>query len=670
MDITREIFWNVGSWVRWPAYGLGLIVVLIFIYGLSKRIRHWRTGKPEYRLDNLPRRIGSLLSFGLFHKRILREPYPGISHLMMFWGFIFLLLGTFLIFVQEDFTKLLFDVVFLKGTFYLIFSFVLDFFGLAAIIGVVLVAFRRYVIKPDGLDNKLEDLVGLVLLFLILVTGFLSEGLRIAVTRPGFEKYSFVGWWIGELFYSPGGSGAYLRPLHAIVWWVHLLLALGFIGFITYSKFLHMITSALNQFFRSFAPRGEVKPIDDIEDQEVFGVEKIQDFTWKQLLDLDACTGCGRCQDNCPAYFSEKPLSPKKVIQDLKTGLSGLGKSLSTEEGAREQAAPLAGTVVTEEELWACTTCGACHEACPVFIDVIDKVVDLRRYLVLMESRFPQEVINFFKNIETNYNPWAIGFDTRADWAKDLDIRTVTGEGEVDYLFWVGCAGSFDDRNKKVTRSLAGLLQKAGVNFGILGTEEMCCGETARRLGNEYLAQILMQQNIELFTKYGIKKIITACPHCFNTFKNEYQQYDGRYEVYHHADFLWELFKEGKLNWSTGLDITVVYHDSCYLGRHNNIYDSPRELLASAGSTRLVEMDRAREWSYCCGAGGGRMWMEETIGTKINHIRVEQAASTEAAVVATACPYCLTMLWDGVKDKGLEDRLEVFDLAELMEMAL
>lgn len=670
MEATREIFWNVGSWVRWPAYGLGLIVVLIFAYGLYKRIRLWRTGKPEYRLDNIPGRIGSLLSYGLFHRRILKEPYHGINHFMVFWGFIFLFLGTFLIFVQEDFTRLLFDVVFLRGSFYIVYSFVLDLFGLGAVIGVVLIAFRRYVFKPDRLDNRPEDLFALLLILLVLLTGFLSEGLRIAVTRPEFEKYSFVGWWIGELFYAPGVSEASLRSFHAVVWWVHMLLAFSFIGLIVSTKFLHLITSALNQFFRSFAPLGEIRPIEDIEEQEIFGVEKCRDFTWKQLLDLDACTRCGRCQDNCPAYLSEKPLSPKKVILDLKTELLAAGSNPGSEGNAEDQAEPLAGTAVTEDELWACTTCGACHQACPVFIEVIDKVVDLRRYLVLMESRFPQEVMLFFKNVETNFNPWAMGSDTRADWAKDQDVPTVAGKRNVDYLFWVGCAGSFDDRNKKVTRSLARILQKAGVSFGILGTEETCCGETARRLGNEYLAQILMQKNIELFESYGIKKIIATCPHCYNTFKNEYYQFGGHYEVHHHVELLLELLREGRLQLTTDLDMTAVYHDSCYLGRHNGIYSAPRELLADAGNTRLVEMDRTGELSYCCGAGGGRMWMEETLGRRINHIRIEEAASTEASVVATACPYCLTMLWDGVKDKGLEDSLQVFDVTELIEMAL
>jgi Fe-S oxidoreductase len=399
-------------------------------------------------------------------------------------------------------------------------------------------------------------------------------------------------------------------------------------------------------------------------------VAKLSEFTWKQLFDTDACTRCGRCQDNCPAYLSEKPLSPKKVIQDLKNHLVSQGKIASQKENPEDQGPPIAGSVITEDELWACTTCGACQEVCPVFVEVVDKVVDLRRYLVLMESKFAPEVKLFFKNMETNYNPWTIGFATRGDWAKDLKVKTLAEDKSVDFLLWIGCAGSFDERNKKVSRTLVNLLEKAQVNFGILGPEEMCCGETLRRMGNEYLAQILMQQQIELFNKYGIKKIITTCPHCFNTFKNEYSQFKGNYEVFHHTEFLWDLIKKEKLKLNTSVEMSVVYHDSCYLGRYNNIYDAPRNLLKSIQDAQLFEMNRKKDRSFCCGAGGGRMWMEETLGKRINQMRVDQAVQTNASVLASACPYCLTMLGDGIKEKEMEQLISVFDVAELVEKAL
>lgn len=670
MEISREIFWNVGNWTRWPVYGLGLVVIVIFVLGLIKRIRLWKIGKQENRTDQITRRIFSFLKFGLLHGRILKEPFPGITHFLLFWGFAILLLGTILIFIQEDFTLLLFNWTFLHGSFYLIFSFILDLFGLLAVIGVILLTFRRYVLRPERLDNKPEDLIGLALILLILITGFLNEGLRIAITRPDFERYSFVGWEVSKLFASPDAAQASLAPVHALFWWLHVLLAFGFIGYLVYSRLLHLITSPLNQFFRSFAPSGEIKPILDIENQETFGVAKLQDFTWKQLLDTDACTRCGRCQDNCPAHLSGKPLSPKKLIQDLKTCVLSHGKATSKGEGDAREVPPIAGNVISEDELWACTTCGACQQVCPVFIQLIDKAVDLRRYLVLMESKFSQEVKLFFKNMETNYNPWTIGFSTRGDWAKDLDLKPLAEKRDVEYLLFVGCAGSFDERNRKVARTLVDLLQRAGVSFGILGAEEICCGETARRMGNEYLAQILMQQNVELLNNYGVKRIITLCPHCFNTLKNEYHQFNGNYEVFHYSQFLWDVIRQGRIRPKGGERITVAYHDSCYLGRHNNIYAPPRELLRSLGNVKLIEMGRNRDKSFCCGAGGGRMWMEETIGTRINHMRIDQAASTGASILASACPYCLTMFEDGIKEKELSGRISVFDLAELLEKAL
>jgi Fe-S oxidoreductase/nitrate reductase gamma subunit len=664
MEVTRQIFWNVGSWARWPIYGLGLVVIVIFVLGLLKRIRLWRIGKPENRTDRIGKRIVSFLRFGLLHGRILKELFPGITHFLLFWGFAVLLLGTILIFFQEDITLLFFNWTFLHGSFYLVFSFVLDLFGLLAIIGVMLLAFRRYVLKPERLDNKPEDWISLALIFLVLITGFIQEGLRIAVTRPDFERYSFVGWQISKLL---GSSSA---PAHAALWWVHAFLAFGFIGYVAYSRLLHLITSPLNQFFRSFSPPGEVKPILDIENQEAFGVAKLGDFTWKQLLDTDACTRCGRCQDNCPAYLSGKPLSPKKVIQDLKNHLTSQAGNPVKAEAETVEVPPIAGNVISEDELWACTTCAACHQACPVFIQVIDKAVDLRRHLVLMESKFSVEVKLFFKNMETNYNPWTIGFSTRGNWAKGLEVKSLSEKSDAEYLLFVGCAGSFDERNRKVARSLVNLLNKAKVSFGILGAEEICCGETVRRMGNEYLAQMLMQQNVELFKNYGVRKIITICPHCFNTFKNEYHQFGGEYQVLHHTQLMLELIRSGRLQPRAGEEMTLTYHDSCYLGRHNQIFDAPREVARRLGKVRLVEMERNREKSFCCGAGGGRMWMEETIGTRISHMRVDQAASTGAPLVATACPYCLTMFEDGFKEKGMENLMSAFDLAELLEEAV
>ncbi|MCK5009011.1 MAG: (Fe-S)-binding protein, partial [Deltaproteobacteria bacterium] len=435
------------------------------------------------------------------------------------------------------------------------------------------------------------------------------------------------------------------------------------------------VSSTLNIFLRSTGPKGELTPITDFETAETYGVTTINEFTWKQLLDLDACTRCGRCQDQCPAYLSEKPLTPKKIIQDLKNHLKTEGAKLlggNAQEGSDNELTPIMGSAVTADELWACTSCMACMEQCPVFVEQIPKVVDLRRYLVMMESSFPSEVAGVFKNLEVNSNPWGIGLASRGDWAKSMGVKILseTEEKDIDVLYYVGCSGSFDDRSKKVAVSFVKILQAAGVNFGILGAEEKCCGDSARRMGNEYLFQTLAQENIECMKKYGIKKIVTTCPHGYNIIKNEYPQFGGSYEVYHHSEFIARLIAEGKLKLKNSINQTITYHDSCYLGRYNAIYSEPRKVVSDIAGTKLVEMERSFERSFCCGAGGGRMWMEEHQGKRINHLRFEDAIKTKANMAATACPFCLTMLEDATKDKEKEESFKVRDLAELVLEAL
>ncbi|KPL03123.1 MAG: hypothetical protein AMJ90_03980 [candidate division Zixibacteria bacterium SM23_73_2] len=668
METTREIFWNVGN-VALLVYLLAAVVVFIFIYAFIQRIKLWKIGKEEKRKDQIWERIKSVLVFGFGHKRLLTEPYPGISHFLLFWGFVILLLGTIIIFLQEDILSPIFNLFFLHGNFYLWFSLILDLFGLLAIIGVLLALYRRYILKPERLDNVFDDAFSLILILLILVTGFLTEGARIAFTRPDFERWSFAGWQIALILNPSWTESESLLIWHRFFWWVHLGLAFLFIGYLAYSKLLHIFSSSLSVFFRSFEPKGKLDPILDMENQETFGVSKAEEFTWRQLLDADACTRCGRCQDNCPAHLSEKPLSPKKLIQDLKTNLLLSAKALQ-KENPDEQRKNLIGESISEDELWACTTCLACQESCPVFVEQVQKVVDLRRYLVLMEAKFPQEITPMFKNLETNYNPWAFGFASRGDWAKDLEVKLLSEDKNVDILFWVGCSGSYDDRNKKVSQALVKILRAANINFGILGQEEKCCGEPARRMGNEYLGQMLIQENIEILKNYGVKKILFACPHGYNTFKNEYPQFGGEYQVYHHTDFILDLIQSGKIKITKKIDENITYHDSCYLGRYNDIYDSPREILKRILEGKIKEMERRREKSFCCGAGGGRMWMEENLGKRINQLRVKQAQETEAKTIASACPYCLTMLSDGIKEIGLEEKLEVNDIAELVASLL
>jgi Fe-S oxidoreductase/nitrate reductase gamma subunit len=672
MEITREIFFNIHSAALF-VYILAIIVVAIFVWGLYQRICLWKVGKKENRTDQIRKRIKSVLWFGLGHRRILDEAYPGIFHLLLFWGFVILFLGTAVIFLQYDILKPIFKYFFLYGDFYLWFSLILDVSGALAIIGALLALYRRFILKPKRLDNIFDDGFSLILISLVLVTGFITEGFRIAATRPYFEVWSFFGWQLAKLFNPSWTENSSLLFWHKIFWWIHVGIAFFFIGYLAYSKLLHIFSSSLSQFFRSLKPLGALKPIPDMENAETFGVSKVEEFTWRQLLDADACTRCGRCQDNCPAYLSEKPLSPKKIIQDLKSNLVLSKRILSNnpEKKDSENKRPaLIGESILEDELWACTTCFACQQTCPVFVEHVDKVVDMRRYLVLMESKFPQEVKLVFKNMETNYNPWALGFASRGDWAKDLGVKILSEDKNVDILCWVGCAGSFDDRNKKVSRAMVKILQTAKINFGILGSEEKCCGETARRLGNEYLASILIQGNIEVLKHYGIKKILTTCPHGYNTFKNEYPQFGGEFEVIHHTDFILDLLKNGKIKTDKKLSEGLVYHDSCYLGRYNQIYDSPRDILKSVSSGKFFEMEKRKEKSFCCGAGGGRMWMEEKLGRRINQLRVEQAKKTSAQTIATACPFCLTMLGDGIKEKNWEEVLKAKDIAELVAECL
>jgi Fe-S oxidoreductase/nitrate reductase gamma subunit len=659
----------------------------VFLYGIYLKWRLIRLGRKEDRPGMWGARIKSLLSFGLIQRGTLREAFPGVFHSFIFWGFVVLAIGTSVVAIQEDlFVRVLIDELYLYG------ALALDVMGVVAIFGVLLALFRRYVSRPKRLDNRRDDAIVLVALLLILLTGYFVQGLRVAhndlnpdeaipgpLCRTTSERvgenltgchdplYSPVGHAFGGFFLAMGISEDAAYNLWFGLWWLHLALAFATIAYIPYSKLFHMITSPLNAFWKNTRPYGEI-PLIDVETAETFGVSKIEEFTQKQLLDLYACTRCGRCQDACPASTTEKPLSPKKVLQDLRAHLDEVGPKLvgiEAEKRADVERSPIPGEVIQDDEIWGCTTCRACHEVCPVLEEVLDKIVDMRRNLVLMESRFPQELMQFFQNMERNFNPWPIGWDTRADWAEGLNLKTMA-DSPAKTLLWIGCMASFDDRNKKVAIAIAKVLKSAGIEFSILGTEEKCCGETLRRIGNEYQAQMQMKENVEIFKKHGVKRIITPCPHCFNTFKNEYPQFDGEYEVWHHTEFIAKLVRDGRIKLKRTLDEPLAYHDSCYLGRHNDIYDQPRSIVKGVSKRGASEFGRAKNSSFCCGAGGGRMWLEETIGTRINEERTQEALDLSLSLVATACPYCLTMFEDGLKAKDAVERVGVKDVAELV----
>ena len=638
-----------------------IVTFTIFGKGVYDRYKLWKIGVPEDRKEtaSFSRFISS--SFG--HTRLLREAYPGISHLLIFWGFVVLTIGTASMVIEEDL-----HIPIFRGTYYLGLSLFLDIFGLGAIIGICLYLWRRYVTKPDRLDNKPEDGISLALILVILLTGFVLEGLRIAFINDPWANWTPIGSAVAALF--AGANPDTLRPVHAVFWWTHMLLTFGLIAYLPHSKMFHILTGSVNQYFAKDKAAQSLKPL-DLEDESIeqFGVAEIQQFTWKQLMDGDACIRCGRCQDNCPAYLTGKPLSPKKFTQDLKNHLTVTGPLLLNKKEDEEITSPLVPDVVNADEIWSCVTCRSCEEQCPMFVEHVPKVVDIRRNLVMMESDFPQEAQTAFRGMENNGNPWNIGWKSRADWVEELEL-TQMGELEegqtVEYLFWPGCSGAFDNRNKKVAIAVANLLKKADVSFGILGIEEKCCGDSARRLGNEYLYQTLAQENVETLNGYGVKKIITSCPHCLNTLKNEYSQFGGNYEVIHHSEFLSQLVTQGKLQPQKSIDAVCTYHDSCYLGRYNDIYAEPRTVVGRIPGLQLKEMEKNKNKGFCCGAGGGRMWLDEHQGERININRTQQALDTGANMIVTACPFCLTMLEDGTKAKDVIDDVKTKDLAEIL----
>ncbi len=666
MDVGREIFWNVGQTARWIAYLLMVISFVLIAYGIRKRIAMWKIGKstPFAFSHRLGERIWYFIKNGVFHGTIQRrrESYPGLMHLLIFWGFLLLAIGTALIAFQDDFLRLLFGITFLHGDFYLTFSFILDLAGLAAIVGIVMALVRRYGTRPDRLDNKGEDLIALLWILAVLVTGFFVEAARIAFDRPPYEVVSFVGWFISPLFAGLSKEG--ISTTHFVIYYVHMLLSFGLIAYVVFSnRLLHIVTSSLNMMFRGVeeTPRGSVAAIEDFETVEEFGVNQIGGFTWRQIFDLDACTRCGRCQDRCPAYLSQKPLSPKKLIQDLKSEWLRAARGMTNEEGLLDK-------VIEEETVWSCTACLSCQVNCPVSIPTFDKTIELRRYLTMTLSKISPEVKLLYKNLQTRFDPYGMGKAQRLEWTEGLDVKKAT-EAEVDVLYWVGCVASLDDRNRKIARSMATILNKAGVSWGVLGPDEKCCGDPLRRTGNEYQYQEMAQGNMDLLKELGIKKIVTACPHCYNTLKNDYAQLGADFEVYHHTEFIDSLARDGKIALNPTLEGTATYHDPCYLGRVNGVFDAPRTIVGKITKDPFVEMPRNRNEGFCCGGGGGKIWMEEH-HDRICHLRMDEAIGVSAATVVTACPYCLIMMEDAIKDKEKSDSMKALDISEIVAKGL
>lgn len=651
---TREIYWNIPGHML--VYAAFVVAMIVFGYGFYRRMRLWKLGQPEARNDQIGKRIWSVIKDGLLQVSVVREKGPGLMHIALFSGLIILTIGTFLVLLQADF-----NIQILFGQFYLWYSLILDLFGVIFLLGIIAAFVRRYVFKPKRLNVILDDTVILSLLFFITITGFLLEATRIAATNPEWRAWSPVGNWLAGMYDEASAESS-----HRAMWWVHMVLSMAGIAYVPYSKLFHAIMSPANMYLKNFGPRGQLSTM-DLENSETFGVTDIHEFTWKQLLELDACIHCGRCQDQCPAYGTEKPLSPKKLILDLQAQMTKRGPELIKQKKAGEEIIPepIIGDAVSEDEMWACTTCMACQEHCPVMIEHVQKIVDLRRSQVLMESKFPQELNLAYKGLETNSNPWNMGAASRAEWAEGIEVKTLADNPEPEYLWYVGCAGAFDDNAKATSKAFAKILNAAGVNYAILGADEMCCGDPARRSGNEYVFQMMAESNVEMFKETGAKKVITACPHCFNVIKSEYPQFGGEYEVVHHAELIAELIASGKIKPKNAELGQTAYHDSCYLGRYHKIYDAPRDVLKSMTNGNYKELNRTHDSSFCCGGGGGRMFMEEHIGERINHNRIDEVKEAGVETLGVACPFCLVMLQDAAKEKEF-DSVQVRDLAELV----
>ena len=674
--VHREVFGNIPTAAKVAFYSVIPALIIYGAWNFSLRVKNWTRGQPDNRsttTKNVHRRAKDLRA-GLYMKTLMRDPAAGLMHSLMYFPFIVLLGVTTTLEIDHQLPN---DLKFLHGGVYKGYSLIGDVAGALFLIGVTWALLRRYgprQFRPYRIriKSKGDHAIGLGLLFGLGVTGFIAEGFRVAIeNEPTYEKWSIIGYPLAKLFDGAGN----LSGWHQAWWYAHVIFFVGFLVFLPITMLRHMFTSPLNMYLKDRErPKGAMKPLPNLMETELetFGASTIEDFTWKQLLDTDACTMCGRCTAVCPAHATGKPLDPREIV--LKTGevMAATGDTVTSPPiGVDTEITVPANWMfdrVSNDELWACTSCKACDENCPVNIEILDKILDMRRYKSLMESDFPTELGNAYRAMENSGNPWSISQSERADWAKDIEgIEIIAGGDpfESEWLYWVGCAGSFDDKNKKVSQAMAKLLSRAGIDVSILGPAENCTGDPARRSGNEYIFQMLAMQNIETLNGMGVKKIITQCPHCFNTLQNEYPQLGGHYEVIHHTQLLEELIESGDLDMSKAtLSERIVYHDSCYLGRHNDIYMAPRNVIGSLSGVEIVEAPRNGTKGMCCGAGGARMWMEEDIGPKVNDVRARELVETGASRIATACPFCYIMMDDGVKAAGKEDdEVKVADLA-------
>lgn len=622
------------------------------------------------RTQFMPARILAVVKDVFLQFSVRRKLGPGIAHTLIFWGFIIITVGTVEMMVSGIFRPLTLDL--LGSSVRHGYDFLADLMTLGVLLGVAFGFFRRLVLRPHYLRTGPDALMILVITAGLMIALIAMNIFRIGGAPEILSSHFPVSGALYRLFGLHDMSPSVAFAGTEAFYWAHLLLVLGFLCYIPNSKHLHILAAAPNVFFKHI---GTPKPMEvtNLEDENAtsFGLNKVSDLSWKNTLDLYACTECGRCEEACPADITGKPLSPARLVHDYKSELFRQREKVFGKKFEEIPHPVREDSGITESVIWACTSCRACEEVCPVYIEQTNLIFETRKSLVLMESRFPPELQTVFRNLENNFTPWAFPHDSRADWCRDLGVKQMAEHPNAEVLYYVGCAGSFDDRAKKVATAIVSLLKKANVDFAILGKEEKCNGDPARRAGNEYLAQMLIKENVETLNRYKPRKILTGCPHCFNILRNEYPQFGAQYDVVHHTTFLADLIREGKLkpkkNAVTG---EVTFHDSCYLGRWNDVYDDPREILAAVPELNVREMARSKNKGLCCGAGGARMFMEETIGKRINVERTEEALGTGAKVIAAACPFCSTMLTDGVKSKEKQDSVQVKDVAEILDASV
>ncbi|HVB14476.1 MAG TPA: (Fe-S)-binding protein [Candidatus Dormibacteraeota bacterium] len=657
-----------------PVALLLLIAVagFFFLRRLGPLWRSMRAAQPDPRRDHLPARLWGVVVFVLGQRRLLRWPLSGLAHFLIFWGFVILNLEI----LEAGLEALVPNLNLEQQLWWGPVAFAQDLLAAAVLTGLAVAALNRYLLRPRRFQgsHQRDATVILVLIALVILTQLGLYATQIAAGTDHLVNLRPVSAAVAQLFRGVHGDGIW--AWHEFFLWAHLGLIAGFLVYLAHSKHLHILTAAPNVFFRSLEPAGRHLPTLDIEKAEHFGLAKVDQLTWKQELDLATCTECGRCQSHCPAFNTGKPLSPKLFITDLRDGWYANARgeapppSYWTADAAGTAAeAPPDGRLldwsVLEETLWSCTTCGACVEECPVLIEHVPAIVEMRRSLVLEESRMPKEARSALESMEQRGNPFGMPADSRMKWAEGLEVPLLADHPDAEYLYWVGCATAFDESNWPIARATVAILKAANVSFAILGQEEVCNGDPARRLGNEYLFQTQAQQVVEKLQARAVRKVIASCPHCFNTMAREYPDLGGTYEVIHHTQLLAQLLDEGRIQLKMPLPKgEITYHDPCYLGRWNGEYDAPRRVLAAIPGAQLVEMKRSRNEAMCCGAGGGRLFMEESRGPRINRVRVQQAEETGARTAAVACPFCATMFTEGISSQ--ESSMESRDIAVLV----